>query len=82
MPYPLHADKQQYLNAEALTRIGAAEVVDEGNANACARLKVGIVECIFGGKASMMKAAYAQLSAEGAKRIAEDILSTFSQVGN
>jgi UDP-N-acetylglucosamine--N-acetylmuramyl-(pentapeptide) pyrophosphoryl-undecaprenol N-acetylglucosamine transferase len=82
MPYPLHADRQQFLNAEALTNINAAEVVEEGSAGACARLKAQIVECIFGGKGTTKKAAYSQLSADGARKIAKDLLSTFSPARN
>ncbi len=82
MPYPLHADRQQFLNAEALTRIGAAEVVEEGRSGACARLKAQIVEYIFVGKGETMMAAFDRLSADGARKIAEDLLSAFSTAGN
>jgi UDP-N-acetylglucosamine--N-acetylmuramyl-(pentapeptide) pyrophosphoryl-undecaprenol N-acetylglucosamine transferase len=79
MPYTMHADKQQYFNADILTSVGSAEVIEEKDSAVEDRLRVIIEECIFGARGANMREGYMQLSSCGAIIVADDLVAQFGQ---
>ena len=77
MPYTLHADKQQYRNAEIIARVGAAIVLEERDSAVSDKLRAVIEDCVFGAQGVSMREGYAHLSASGAKVIADDLLAHY-----
>lgn len=75
IPYPHHADRQQYLNAEALAEAGAAEVLEEGAPGNAVRLRELVEEIALGGRGDTMRAGFGALQRDGAQLIANDILA-------
>lgn len=75
IPYPHHADRQQYLNAEALAEVGAAEVLEEGASGNAARLRELIEKIALGGRGKAMRAGFDAFPRDGAELIAADILT-------
>lgn len=79
MPYTLHADKQQYRNAEIISGVGAAIVLEESDSAFIDKLRTAIEECIFGAQGAAMREGYMHLQAGGAKAIAEDLSVKFGR---
>jgi len=75
IPYPHHADRQQYLNAEALAEAGAAVILEEGAPGNSAKLRELVEEIALGTRRDAMKSAFETLQCEGAQVIANDILA-------
>ncbi len=79
MPYAMHADKQQYRNADILARVGAAMLLEESDGAVEVKLRTAIEDCVFGAQGVSMRGGYAHLSASGAKAIADDLVAQFGR---
>jgi UDP-N-acetylglucosamine--N-acetylmuramyl-(pentapeptide) pyrophosphoryl-undecaprenol N-acetylglucosamine transferase len=79
MPYTMHADKQQYRNADILVIVGAAMLLEENDSAIEAKLREAIEGCVYGPRGAVMREGYAALSAAGAKAIASDLVAQFSR---
>jgi UDP-N-acetylglucosamine--N-acetylmuramyl-(pentapeptide) pyrophosphoryl-undecaprenol N-acetylglucosamine transferase len=73
VPYPHHADRQQYENAEALATAGGAIVVEEKDltAEVVRERVVGLL--LDAGQLERMSASMGALATDGAERIAADV---------
>lgn len=76
IPYPHHADRQQYLNAEALAEAGAAVILEEGAPGNAGKLREFVEAIALGSRGDSMKAGYEALQRDGAQLIANDILAS------
>lgn len=77
MPYTMHADRQQYRNADILASAGAAMLLEEADNAVGEKLRAAVEDCVFGEQGAVMREGYANLSAGGAKVIADDLLAQF-----
>lgn len=82
MPYTMHADKQQYSNANTLVSAGAAVLFDESDADIAGKLGAMIEECVFGARGEEMRAGYSGIPSDGALAIATDMAAQFFSEGN
>ncbi len=75
IPYPHHADRQQYANAETLAEMSAAEILEERVPKSAGRLRELVEDIALGDRGAAMRACFGKLPQEGAKVIAGDILN-------
>ncbi|OGK09404.1 MAG: hypothetical protein A2Y63_02395 [Candidatus Riflebacteria bacterium RBG_13_59_9] len=77
IPYPHHADRQQYLNAEVLAHTGAAVILEADEPGVAARLRELIEQVAIGEEDAVMRKGYELLPPNGAHTIAVDIRAYF-----
>jgi len=75
IPYPHHADRQQYLNAKVLAEVGAAVILEEGAPGNAVRLRELVEEIALGGRGKAMRDGFKTLQRDGAQLIANDMLA-------
>jgi len=73
IPYPLHADHQQYHNARALVAAGAAVLLHEDEPAAAGRLRRLVEELALGDAGLAMRQRFAGFPGNGAEAIARDL---------
>jgi UDP-N-acetylglucosamine--N-acetylmuramyl-(pentapeptide) pyrophosphoryl-undecaprenol N-acetylglucosamine transferase len=83
IPYPHHADRQQYLNAEVLGRTSAAYILDEGSPKLAEKLRALIRDVVLGAAGEVMRRGFSTLdAANGAQAIAQDLAALLGGAGN
>lgn len=83
IPYPHHADRQQYLNAEVLGRAAVAFILDEGTPGLAEKLRALVRDVVLGPAGEVMRQGFSSLSvAEGAHAIAGDLVAMFGGAGS
>lgn len=83
IPYPHHADRQQYLNAEVLGRTSAAYILDEDSPGLAQKLRALLRDVVLGAAGEVMRRGYGTLdAAKGAQVIAQDLAALLGGAGS